>query len=327
MEFLNYKNIKAKLKKRGLVPAKKPSQEETPNQFLLTSLERHLEDPKVYPGLHHLANTGGQTNSNNAGQVGTLLNAARAFSQAKYDTTPPEDHIKLVVWMYNEALLICDRSFIRPIRLEMAKYYESLAMYEQASECFKQSMSISKCVSNLILAKRYKSALDELKNCPSHLMTTKDHTSMFLLELLLNEDPEELSENSLQHLLHVSRTATNRGILPNDDHLFDLTGLLESLFTIHKDKKSLESQVDSKENKEQVDWSTEDRIRNLIVEKLSAFLDPTQIQLLELMAMGGVDLNCLELEDQQEPSTPSCEIDEQQEIPEESELVITTTSE
>lgn len=269
MEFLNYKTIRSKLKKRGLL-FKKPSLEDASNQFY--TLARQLDDHKLYAGFCHLAITNCQP-IKSPGQVGALLNAARAFSQARYEIIALEDHIRAVIWIYNEALLICDRSFIRPICLEMGRFYELHRMHQQAAECFKQSMSISRCVHNLILAKNYKSALDELKNCPSHLMTTKDHTSMFLLELLLNEDTEELNRNSLQHLSSNSRTPTNRGLLPVDDHLFDLTGLLESLLKLQRDKKSSHEQNCAKDNK----------IKNLIIDKLSAFLDPAQIQLLYLI--------------------------------------------
>lgn len=269
MEFLNYRAIKAKLKKRGLL-FKKPSLEDASNQYY--SLARQLDDYKLYSGFCHLAMTTCQNES--SGQVGAFLNAARAFSQARYEVVSFEDHIRLVIWIYTEALLICDRSFIRPIRLEMGRFYESHRMYQQAAECFKQSMSINRCVHNLILAKKYKSALDELKNCPSHLMTTKDHTSLFLLELLLNEDSEELHRNSLQHLSSNSRTSTNRGLLPINDHLFDLTGLLESLLILQKDRKN---------SLREGECARDVKIKNLIVDKLSAFLDPAQIQLLYLI--------------------------------------------
>lgn len=264
MEFLSYKAIKAKSKKRGLL-FKKPSFEDTSNQ--LYSLARQLDDHKLYAGFCHLAITNCHEKSS---QVGAFLNAARAFSQANYEIISLEDHTRAVIWIYSEALLNCDRSYIRPICLEMGRFYETHKMYQQAAECFKQSMSISRCVYNLILSKRYESALDELKNCPSHLMTTKDHTSMFLLELLLNEDVAELGRNSLQHLSSISRTSTDRGQLPVDDHLFDLSGLLESLLILLQDRKSSTQTNSSKDKK----------IQELIVDKLSAFLDPAQIQLL-----------------------------------------------
>lgn len=266
MEFLNYKIINAKLKKRGLL-FKKPSVEEASAQFY--QLARQLDDHKLYSGFCHLAITSCQ---GKIGQTGAFLNAARALAQANHEVISLEDHIRAVIWIYTEALLICDRSFIKPICLEMGRFYELHKMHQQAAECFKQSMSISRCVYNLILAKRYKSALDELKNCPSHLMTTKDHTSLFLLELLLNtEDFEELNRNSLQHLSTSSRTSTNRGLLPIDDHLFDLTGLLESLLISRRDKRNSSSPEDCAKSK---------KIINSIIDKLSAFLDPAQIQLL-----------------------------------------------
>lgn len=268
MEFLNYKSIKVKSKKRGLL-FKKPSVEDTSGQFY--SLARQLDDHKLYSGFCHLAITNCQDKYS---QVGAFLNAARVFSQASYEIISLEDHIRSVIWIYTEALLICDRSFIRPICLEMGRFYETHRRYQQAAECFKRSMSISRCVYNLILSKRYGSALDELKNCPSHLMTTKDHTSMFLLELLLNEDVAELGRNSLQHLSSISRASTDRGQLPIDDHLFDLSGLLESLLIFLQDRKS-SSQTNSSKNLE---------IQELLVDKLSAVLDPAQIQLLYLIA-------------------------------------------
>lgn len=270
MEFLNYKGIRAKLKKRGLL-FKKPSLEEASNQFY--TLARQLDEHKLYAGFCHLAITSCQTNQNN--QVGALLNSARAFSQATYEIISLEDHIRAVIWIYTEALLICDRSFHRPICLEMGRFYEQHKMHQQAAECFKQSMSISRCVNNLILSKRYESALDELKNCPSHLMTTKDHTSMFLLELLLNEDIVEMNRNSLQHLSLSSQTDTSRGILPIDDHLFDLNGLLESLLIFQQDSKNFNTP-----HKKRL------KIKRSIVDKLSAFLDPAQIQLLNLITAG-----------------------------------------
>ena len=272
MEFLSYRNIQGKLKKRGLL-FKKPNLEDASNQFY--SLARLLDDHKLYSGLCHLAVARCQ-NKKSSDQVGAYLNAARAFSQARNETISVEDHIQLVIWVYKEALLICDRSFLRPIRLEMGRFYESHHMFSQAAECFKQSMCISRCVYNLILAKRYDIALDELKNCPSHILTSKDHTSMFLLELLLNEDFEELKRNSLQHLSSSSRSSTNRGLMPIDDHLFDLTGLLESLLLLQQDKKVRQQQG--------VKFcSKDDKIRNLIVDRLCAFLDPAQTQLLHMI--------------------------------------------
>lgn len=287
MEFLNFRAIKAKLRKKGLL-VKKPSYEDASSQFYL--LARQLDDHKLYSGFCHLAiancsakqNNG--DNSNNNAKVGAFLNAARAFSQASYEVISLEDHIKAVMWIYTEALLQCDRSFHRPICLEMGRFYESHSMYLQAAECFKQSMSISRCVHNLILSKRYRSALDELKNCPSHLMTTKDHTSMFLLELLLNEDINEINRNSLQHLSLSSGAATSKGLLPIDDHLFDLNGLLESLLIYKQDNKI--------KRKQHLDTSTEFtpkkrdiKIKETIVDKLSAYLDPVQIQLLNLITV------------------------------------------
>lgn len=272
MEFHNYKTIKSKLKKRGLL-FKKPNLEDAANQFY--SLARQLDDYKIYSGFCHLAITGCQNRPSD--QVGALLNAARAFSQAKHEMISSEDHIGVVSWIYTEALLVCDRSYIRPICLEMGRFYESNKMYSQAAESFKRSMSISRCVYNLLLAKRYKSALDELKNCPSHLMSTRDHTSMFLLELLLNENSEEMSRNSLQHLLSNSYTTTKHGLLPADDHVFDLTGLLESLLILRQDERS---------SKQAGESAKDNKIMNMVVDKLSAFLDTAQIQLLYHIVSG-----------------------------------------
>lgn len=279
MEFLAYRNIRAKLKKRGLLFTK-PSLEDASSQFY--SLARLLDDHKLYSGQCHLAIANCQ-NKKSSGQVGAFLNAARAFSQARDEIISPEDHIQLVAWVYTEALSICDRSFIRPIRLELGRFYESHQMYSQAAECFKQCMCIGNCVHNLILAKRYQSALDELKNCPSHLLTFKDHTSMFLLELLLNEDFEELSRNSLHHLTSSSRTSTNRGLMPIDDLLFDLTGLLESLLILQQDKKARNEHSKAPD----VNGAKDGKIKNLVVDRLCAFLDPAQTQLLHLIASDG----------------------------------------
>lgn len=267
MEFLNYKGIKTKLKKRGLL-FKKPSLEDASSQFY--SLARQLDDHRLYAGFCHLAISNCQIKS---GQVGAYLNAARAFSQATYEIISLEDHIRAVIWIYTEALLICDRSFIRPICLEMGRFYESHKMHQQAAECFKQCMSISRCVNNLILSKQHKSALDELKNCPSHLMTVKDHTSMFLLELLLNEDPGEIKSNSLQSLLTEAPTSNGKVLLPIDDHLSDLNGLLESLLILQQDERNLFQGNHPKDPK----------IKKAITDQLSAFLDPAQTQLLYLI--------------------------------------------
>lgn len=262
MEYLTYRTIKAKLKKRGIL-FKKPSIEDASNDFY--SLARQLDDHKLYSGYCHLAIANCQAGNKISAQTGAFLNAARSFAKANHDIVSREDHIKLVIWIYTEALLICDRTFIRPIRLEMGRFYELHGLYQQAAECYKQSMCISGCVNNLIFAKCYRSALDELKNCPSHLLSTKEHTSMFLLELLLNEDIEELNRNSLQILSDDSRVSTNRGLLPTDDNLYDLAGLLESLLILQKEKEHQKNE----------------QIKQSIIERLSAFLDPAQIRLLQ----------------------------------------------
>ena len=275
MEFLNYRVIRAKLKKRVL-SFNKPNLEDAINQFCI--LARQLDEHKLYSGYCHLAVAQCQNNNKFSAQVGAFLNAARSFAQAKHEVISKEDHVKLVIWIYTEALLICDRSFIRPIRLEMGRFYESNGLHQQAADCFKQSMSISRCVNNLIFAKLYKNALDELKNCPSHLMTTKDHTSMFLLELLVNEDFEDLNRNSLQQLSEDSRASTNRGMLPADDHLYDLAALLESLLILHRESRNNKNSMEL-DNK----YKKSGKIKNLIADKLSAFLDPAQVQLLYLI--------------------------------------------
>lgn len=272
MEFLNYRAIKAKLKRRGIL-FKKPSLEDASNQFY--TLARQLDDHKSYAGLCYLAITNCQGTDS---QVGALLNAARSFSKAGYEIVSSEDHVRAVIWIYTEALVNCDRSFIKPICLEMGRFYESRGMYEQAADCFKQSMSISRCVYNLILSKRHRSALDELKNCPSHLMTPQDYTSMFLLELLLKEDVSELNLTTLQQLSTSSKPGPNGGSFPIDEDLYDLKGLLESLMIfVQKERQSmLESGGNSSGSKNV-------KIKDSIVNKLSAFLDPVQIQILFLI--------------------------------------------
>lgn len=279
MEFLNYRGIKSKLRKRSGLLFKKPNPEDASSQFY--SLARQLDEHKLYAGLCHLAITSCNLNQSPAlasasatakqGQLGALLNAARSFAQADQEIVFLDDHIRTVIWIYNEALLCCDNSFIKPICLEMGRFYESHRMYQQAAECFKQSMSISRCVNNLILCKRYCNALKELKNCPSHLMTTKEQTSMFLLELLLNENSDEFNESSLQNLAINSRTYVNGSALPVDDHLFSLHGLLESLLIFKRDTKN--AKFCSRINK----------VKQSLVDKLCTFLDPTQIQLLHLI--------------------------------------------
>jgi hypothetical protein len=124
----------------------------------------------------------------------------------------------------------------------MGRLYESQQMFLEAAECYKQSMCINLCVHNLILAKKYQNALDELKNCPSHLMSSCEYTSMFLLQLLLNDDLDEMKRCSLQHLASISRTSTNRGLIPLNDRLFDLTGLLESLLIVLQEEEKLREQ-------------------------------------------------------------------------------------
>lgn len=275
MEFSAYRNIKEKLKRKGLL-FKRPDLDDEADQAY--PMVQQLDDHKLYAGLRHLAIVNCQSKKS-SGQVGAFLNAARAFSQARDEIVSAEDHIQLVVLMYTEALNICDVSFIRPIRLELGRFYESHQLYLQAAECFKQSMCISKCVHNLILAQRYKNALDELKSCPSHLLTSHDYTSMFLLELLIHEDFEELSRNSLDHLSSSSRIATDRGLMPINDHLFDLTGLLESLLILQQDKKTRKSIKPPDK-----DYTKNGKIKELVMDRLCAFLDPPQMQLLNLIA-------------------------------------------
>jgi hypothetical protein len=272
MDFPFYRNIKGKLKKRGL-PSKKAGTEGVSNQ--LVNLAKQLdEQDRLDSDLCQLtiANCRANLSSN---QLGEFLMVARTLSKAQSKTTLNEEHIKLVVHLYSEALLICDRSFIRPIKLEMGRFYESQQMFSEAAECYKQSMCINLCVQNLVEAKKYQSALYELKNCPSHLMTAREYTSMFLLQLLLDDELDELSRCSLQHLASISRTSTNRGLIPLNDHLFDLTGLLESLLIVQQDEKSFQGQNER--------LSKDARINDLIVDRLSAFLDPIQTQLLHMI--------------------------------------------
>lgn len=284
MEFLNYRTIKARLKKRGLL-FKKPSLEDASSQFYL--LARQLDDHKLYSGFCYLAvrNCLGRTS-----QVGAFLNAARAFSQANYEVISLEDHVRDVIWVYSQALLICDNSFKRPIYLEMGRFHESHKMYQQAADCFNQSMSITRCVDNLILSKCYKKALNELKKCPPHLLTTKDIISLSLLEIYLNDDAT--SETQFQGLLLdlSSNSATNdsygtsNGPLPVDDCLFDLYGLLDSLLLFKQDKRNTSAHYTKKDM----------QIKEAITDQLSAYLNHSQIQLLYLITSSKqtvVDIN------------------------------------
>lgn len=280
MEFTFYRNIKGKLKKRGL-PFKKTGQEDVPNQ--LVNLAKQLDDQEqLSSNLSQLTIANCRANLSSS-QLGEFLMVARTLSKARDKLVINDEHVKLIVHLYSEALLICDRSFIRPIKLEMGRFYESQQMFSEAAECYKQSMCISLCVHNLILAKKYQNALDELKNCPSHLMTSREYTSMFLLQLLLDDDLDELKRCSLQHLASISRTSTNRGLIPLNDHLFDLTGLLESLLILQQDEKASQEQ-----NEKQ---AKDTKIKDLIVNRLRAFLDPTQAQLLHMLTSGTEQAN------------------------------------
>lgn len=247
MEFLNYKVIKTKQNRRGIL-YKKPNPEEISSQYY--ALARELEDHNYYSGLCHLA-----VNSciDKGSQVGAYLNAARSFSKADSEIISTEDHVQSVKWVYKEALSICDSSYLAPINLELGRYYETKKMHLQAAECFKHSMSISRCVLNLLQSKLYKNALEELKNYPSHLLSLKDHTTMFLLELLVTEDPEGLPKKA------------------NSD-IDDLSGLLESLSMAYR--PFLDNQQTSPKN---------EKIKKIIVDRLSAFLDQAQMQLLFLL--------------------------------------------
>jgi hypothetical protein len=272
MEFSFYRNIKGKLKKRGL-PFKKPGQEDAPNQ--LVNLAKQIDNDDQLSselGKLTLSNYKGNLSS---GQLGELLMVARTLFKAQNKLVPDEEHTRLIVHVYSEALLICDRSFIRPIKLELGRFYESRQMYSEAAECYKQSMCINLCVQNLILDKKYRNALDELKNCPSHLMSSREYTSMFLLQLLLDEDLDELKRCSLQHLASISRTSTSRGLIPLNDHLYDLSGLLESLLIVKQDRKIFQDQDERRTKYE--------KIMSLIVDRLSAYLDPAQVQLLHMI--------------------------------------------
>lgn len=264
MEFLNFKAIKTKQNRRSIL-YKKPNPEDISAQFY--SLARELDHHKLYSGLCHLAVN---TCLGKDGQVGAYLNAARSFSKATFEITSLEDHVQSVKWVYKEALLTCDSSFMAPIHLELGRYYETRNLYIQASECYKQSMSISRCVLNLLRSKRYSKALEELKNAPSHLLSSKDNTTMFLLELLLAGDVERDSSglDKPEKLTCTSWKSAQK--TPTDDYNSDLNGLLESLSIVHHESRKQSSVKNEK-------------IKRLIIEKLSAFLDQAQIQLLYLL--------------------------------------------
>lgn len=261
MEFLNYKAIKTKQNRRSIL-YKKPNPEDISAQFY--SLARELDHHKLYSGLCHLAVN---TCLGKDGQVGAYLNAARSLSKATFEIISLEDHVQSVKWVYREALLTCDSSFMGPINLELGRYYETRNLYIQASECFKQSMSISRCVLNLLRSKRYSKALEELKNAPSHLLSSKDNTTMFLLELLLADDGDDCIVKPIEKLTSTSQDLHRE---PTDDYHNDLDGLLESLSIVHNENKKQASVKNVK-------------IKRLLIEKLSAFLDQAQIQLLYLL--------------------------------------------
>lgn len=274
MEFSFYRNIKGKLKKKGLSTSKKGGQADGSNQLVV--LAKQLDDrEKLDPDLRELTISSFKSNLASA-QLGEFLMVARNLAKTQNKVVSDEEHKKLVVDVYREALLMCDRSFIRPIKLELGRFYESQRMFLEAAECYKQSMCISLCVRNLIQARKYQSALDELKNCPSHLMTASEYTSMFLLQLLLDDELDELKRCSLQHLSSISRTSTSRGVIPLDDHLFDLTGLLQSLLIVQNEDNQARTEEDMKAVRD-------GEIRHLIAKRLAAFLDQTQMELLNMI--------------------------------------------
>lgn len=258
MEFLNYRNLKQRQNKRGLL-YKRPNPRDLSTQYY--TLSRELDEHKLHAGLCHLAIN---TCYDKDIQIEALLNAARAFSKGANSVISLDDHVQTVKWIYKEALQLCDPSFIIPIYSELGRYYESQNKHMLAADCFKQSMSISRCVHNLLLSKSYKRALEELRSSPSHLLSKTDHTTLFLLVLLLQEDFNELNHVENRVLCEIN-DQNNLDHLPLDDQTFNLNGLLESLLAYHKDKKC---------NK---------KIQESIAQKLSAFLDQAQIQLLYLV--------------------------------------------
>lgn len=259
MEFLNYKAIKTRQNRKGLL-YKKPNPRDVSAQYY--SLARELDDHKLYSGLCHLAVN---TCFSKDYQVEAYLQAARAFSKGSTNVIHIEDHVQSVKRIYKEALLICDSSFMIPIYLELGRFYESHNMHLQAAECYKQSLSMTRCVRNLILSRHYKRALEELRNSPSQLLSRNDKTTMYLLELLLNEDEGESNNLSMINPSNNRQNQSDLDLLPIDDNLFELHGLLDSLLICRKDRIH------------------NPKIEKSLVSKLSAFLDQTQIHLLYLI--------------------------------------------
>lgn len=266
-EFGQYKIITSKLRKRIL---RKPNFNEAIRN--LAQLSNQLQDHKPYSGYCQLAIAKCESlTGDQGGQVGALLDAARSFSQSGNDTGKSKstsctnrngdihetgDDSKAAIWAYQQALLYCDPFMAKPISLELARYYESLNMYQEASEYYKRCMYIRQCVQCLILSKSYELASAKLKSCPANLLTKEDLVTMFLLELLLN-DPNT-------YIFQLPIISGSEGSC--DAHLYDLNGLLESLLLFYKNENRTV------------------RCKDAIVDRLSAKLDPIQINLLYLIS-------------------------------------------
>lgn len=273
MDLFNYKDIKAKLKKRTIF-TRRPSLEDEDSPFF--AVAKQIDDANLYKELYHfvMKSANNQSGSNvKSNQVGAYLKTARNLAAASHEKNPPDNYIKAVIWIYTESLHICDQSLIKPIRIEFGRFYESHKMFEQAAECYKQSMSISRCVYNLILCNNFKGALEELRNCPSHLLTNHDYTNMFLLELLTVDDLAELKVNARKYFYLNSQIETQRGALPIDEQLYNLSSLLESFVIIQYE---IQNKVLAPEQSEKIQQS--------IMYKLRPYLDPAQIQLVHLIA-------------------------------------------
>lgn len=270
MEFLDYRNIRNKLNKKGLLH-KKPNFDEASAQFY--SLARKLDDHKLYAGLCHLAVTHCQ---NREGQVGAFLNAARAFSQGSHQTVAPEYNFQDVKWMYKEALLICDKSFIGPVYFELGEFFESHGLFQHAAECFMRSQSTTRCVKNYILSHNYEKALEVLNNCPKISLSREDYITKRLLELVVTQlsdmidvDATKSSPSYCENILSDTEMHDEHDALPVDDVLYNMNGLLKSLIILQKER-ALKTQRCRKLREIQV----------TLVDKLSVFLSEIQIQLL-----------------------------------------------
>lgn len=268
-EFGQYKSITSKLKRRIL---RKPNFNEAIKN--LAQLSNQLQIHKPYSGYCHLAIAKCESlTGDQGGQVGALLDAARAFSQSGRDNSGKNrlinsasssngnqetgDDSKAAIWAYQQALLYCDQFMTKPISLELARYYESLKMYQEASEYYRRCMYIRQSVQCLILSKSYELALAKLKSCPANLLTVEDLVTMFLLELLLN-DP-----NRYNFQLPIIKDSSNS---TSDAHLYDLNGLLESLLLLFKSH------------------NMPIKCKDAIVDRLSTKLGPIQIHLLYLIS-------------------------------------------